>query len=62
MYLDIYDSSRSGLYSICTFSSLYLNIVRKSKPCQKMIFTSYDSISESLEKICDSIDKYYKEK
>lgn len=37
-------------------------IVRKSKPCQKMIFTSYDSISESLEKICDSIDKYYKEK
>ena len=25
-----------------------------------MIFTSYDSISESLEKICKSIDEYFK--
>lgn len=37
-------------------------IVRKSSPCQKMIFTSYNSIKESLDKICNSIDEYFKDK
>lgn len=32
---------------------------RTSHPCRKMFFEDYESIKESLEAICDSIDQYF---
>ena len=36
----------------------YRNQIRNAHPCQKLFFTNYDDIRESLIRICDSIDNY----